>query len=192
MAAKSRFQIRKRSKIPPRERLDVSWVLRSKRRPTVSSQTQLGCGHGQRLVDQRRHLRRVELAKTAERFDAGKRIYADHAEACVGNPGACEPIQELQQLKLVKQIVLKPERDLSISGRGRQMLVPEAKAAQHLIVVQRRPGEMSSPDLRCSSEVEARREGPFDHRVAPRQYIVVGKELLQRVRRRVTIRNVKA
>ncbi len=192
MAGERGPQIGERLKVLRQERFDVARIGRSKCRPAGSCQNQLPGRHGRRLVEQCRHLGRIELAQAAERIDARVRIDADHAQPRAGELGACEPVEDLEDLKLIEQIVLEPEDDLAIARGGRKMLVPEAEVAQHLVVAEVRPGQMGGSQLRRRRRIETGRKRAVDHRVAPRQYVVVGEQLLQRARGDVAIGHMQA
>ena len=69
-------------------------------------------------MHQRGDLVRAQLTQTAERLDALEPVDANHPEGRAGQIGTSEPVQDLQQLQLIQQVVLEPKND-GIMGRSR-------------------------------------------------------------------------
>ena len=84
---------------------------------------------------QRRKLRAGQLAEPVERRDLWMAADLDHAERKAREILFREPVEDLQQLQLVVQVVLEPEDDLVLIAERRQRGVALGESGPKCIVV---------------------------------------------------------
>src|SRR5215218_9590257 len=123
--------------------------------------------------EQLRKLRRRELSEPYEPLDAGERVDAYQRQATDVAPVRIEPIQHLNQLELIIQIVLEPEHDLVMIAALSERTVTTAE----LIANALRMGPAASGDIRGSNrgellEREAIRDRPFVQHVSPGEHLL--------------------
>ncbi len=104
-----RGQVRQGPALVPREPQQVVRALGSECVPSPSRKFQLA--HVDLVPDpvQCRELTRVELDQTAEPLDVRMPIDADHAQPPRARVAGSEPVQQLDQPKLVAQVVPEPQ-----------------------------------------------------------------------------------
>src|SRR5262249_5977245 len=104
-------------------------------------------GHIRPCGKQAGQLRATQLSQPMERLYSGIRVDLDQAEpAAVAI--AAEPVQDLEQLQLIIEIVLKPENDFLMFRGVFKYLIARGKTSAELFIVARaKAGKRLRPDI---------------------------------------------
>src|SRR5579859_4890187 len=82
-------------------------------------------------------LRSAQLPQSVERLHPGKRIDLDQRELYLAQLLCREPVQQLNQLQLVKQVVFEPENHLIVLAEIFQRLIARRKTCADTFVAAR-------------------------------------------------------
>ncbi len=135
--------------------------------PSPSCQRELRRGDDPPRRPERGDLLGVELAEAVERLDTGESVGADQRQAGVAKVSLREPVEDLEQLELIVEVVLEPEDDLLVvRDRGEGVVALLQVGQRRLVRCPPSVGKEAGPDRTQLLGGEPARDRPFVQHVA--------------------------